>query len=72
MGFKSLQWVLVNKNNGTKQKALVWYQPTPPEGQVSEWEVFMNSIVRELESFCVPTKKEAWRLYISKWWIEIP
>ena len=56
VGFKSLQWVSVNKNKGTKQKAPVWYQPKTLQTQVSEWEVSMNSTMRELERFYVPEK----------------
>ena len=40
----------------TKQKALVWYQLKPSESQVSEWEISINSLVRELGIFYVPEK----------------
>ena len=45
------------KTQGPNRRHLWGTSQEPSEGQVSEWEISKNSIVRELEIFCILEKR---------------
>ena len=45
------------RTNGPNRRHWCGTCQKPFEGQVSEWEISKNSIMRELEIFCVPEER---------------